>query len=34
MNKKKINIAYIDAANLDRAMKVLDWKMDYGRFRV
>lgn len=34
MNVKKVNIAYIDAANLDQALKVLDWKIDYGRFRV
>jgi hypothetical protein len=34
--KKKVNIAYIDAANLDRALKdeSMNWKMDYKRFRV
>ena len=34
MNSEKINIAYIDAANLDKALKSLDWKLDYERFRV
>ena len=34
MDKQKINIAYIDAANLDRALKSLNWKIDYERFRV
>ncbi|PCI29221.1 hypothetical protein COB55_02650 [Candidatus Wolfebacteria bacterium] len=30
----KINIAYIDAANLDQALKLtLGWKLDYQRFR-
>lgn len=28
------NIAYIDAANLDRALRDLHWKLDYRRFRV
>jgi len=33
--EKKINIAYIDAANLDRALKLTHkWKLDYARFRV
>jgi hypothetical protein len=32
---RKINIAYIDAANLDKALKLtLEWKLDYKRFRV
>ena len=30
----KINIAYIDAANLDKAMKGLGWQLDYQRFRI
>lgn len=30
----KINIAYIDAANLDKALKSLGWQLDYSRFRV
>jgi uncharacterized LabA/DUF88 family protein len=38
MNKSgdelKINIAYIDAANLDRALRDLNWKLDYKSFRV
>ncbi len=30
----KMNIAYIDAANLDQAMKAYaGWKLDYARFR-
>lgn len=33
--EEKVNIAYIDAANLDKALKLtLNWKMDYARFRV
>jgi uncharacterized LabA/DUF88 family protein len=32
--KGKINIAYIDAANLDKALNGLGWKLDYERFRV
>ncbi len=31
---KKVNIAYIDAANLDQALKIMEWKLDYKRFRV
>ncbi|MEX2053269.1 MAG: NYN domain-containing protein [Candidatus Paceibacterota bacterium] len=32
--KKKINIAYIDAANLDKALKnTLGWTLDYASFR-
>lgn len=31
---EKTNIAYIDAANLDQALRILQWEMDYGRFRV
>jgi uncharacterized LabA/DUF88 family protein len=34
VEKFKINIAYIDAANLDRALKDLEWKLDYKKFRV
>ena len=30
----KINIAYIDAANLDRAIRDLHWKLDYKKFRI
>jgi len=31
----KVNIAYIDAANLDKALRgYLGWKLDYKRFRV
>lgn len=30
----KTNIAYIDAANLDRALRDLRWKLDYKKFRV
>lgn len=34
--EKKINIAYIDAANLDRALRdpTINWKLDYSRFRI
>ena len=33
--KIRVNLAYIDAANLDKALKNhLRWKMDYKRFRV
>lgn len=33
--RKFINIAYIDATNLDKAIrKVLKWNLDYCRFRV
>ncbi len=31
---EKINIAYIDAANLDQALRSLQWELDYKRFRV
>ena len=35
MNDEKINIAYIDAANLDKALKLtLHWNLDYAKFRV
>ncbi len=30
----KTNIAYIDAANLDRALRDLHWKLDYKKLRV
>jgi len=34
-SNQKINIAYIDAANVDKALKLtLQWKLDYARFRV
>src|SRR3989344_4539330 len=33
--KKLVNIAYIDAANLDKALRLtLTWKLDYKKFRV
>lgn len=32
--KEKINIAYIDAANLDKALRSLGWVLDYASFRV
>lgn len=32
--KAKMSIAYIDAANLDRALRDLQWKLDYKKFRV
>lgn len=33
--KQKVNIAYIDATNLDKALRnVLQWTIDYKRFRV
>jgi uncharacterized LabA/DUF88 family protein len=31
---QKRNVAYIDAANLYNAVKDLDWRFDYKRFRV
>jgi hypothetical protein len=32
---KKVNIAYIDATNLDKALRnILKWKLDYKKFRV
>lgn len=35
MEPKKVNIAYIDAANLDKALRLsLNWRMDYARFRI
>ena len=35
MESEKINIAYIDGANLDKALKLrLQWTLDYARFRV
>lgn len=33
-DKKAINIAYIDATNLDKALKSHGWILDYKRFRV
>lgn len=30
----RANIAYIDGANLDRALGTLGWKLDYCKFRV
>lgn len=33
--QEQLNIAYIDAANLDKALRLkLNWKLDYARFRV
>ena len=33
--KKRVNIAYVDEANLDRALRnQLGWKLDYRKFRV
>lgn len=32
--KLRVNIAYIDAANLDQALRSLGWKLDYERFRI
>jgi hypothetical protein len=33
--KKLVNIAYVDAANLDKALRLtLLWKLDYKKFRV
>ena len=33
--KKLVNIAYIDAANLDKALRLtLTWKLDYKKFRI
>jgi len=35
MYKKENNIAYIDGANLDKALrKQLKWSLDYKRFRI
>lgn len=34
IENSKINIAYIDAANLDKSMKGLGWQLDYKKFRV
>ncbi len=31
---EKINIAYIDAANLDKAVKDAGWSIDYKKFRI
>ncbi|CAN5741079.1 hypothetical protein BH11PAT2_BH11PAT2_00650 [soil metagenome] len=31
---QRINIAYIDAANLDRSIRAIGWKLDYEKFRV
>ena len=33
-NKEDNNFAYIDGANLDKALKELDWALDYKRFRI
>jgi len=33
--KKLVNIAYVDAANLDKALRLtLLWKLDYKKFRI
>jgi len=34
MKNKENNFAYIDGANLHKAIKELDWLLDYARFRV
>lgn len=34
MNKEENNFAYIDGANLHKGIETLDWKFDYGRFRI
>jgi len=36
MNEEnRINIAYIDSANLDKSLKnYLGWKLDYKKFRI
>jgi uncharacterized LabA/DUF88 family protein len=33
-NSERINIAYIDAANLDKSIRAIGWKLDYQKFRV
>jgi len=33
-NIKKVNIAYIDAANLHKVAQSLEWELDYAWFRV
>ena len=32
--QKENNFAFIDAANLDKGIKSLNWRLDYKRFRV
>lgn len=32
--KKLVNLAYIDATNLDKALRDIGWKLDYKKFRV
>lgn len=34
MKKDKNNYAFIDSQNLNLSLKILDWKLDYARFRV
>jgi len=34
MQKKENNFAYIDGANLHKAIKELNWDLDYARFRI
>lgn len=35
ISKKPVNIAYIDAANLDQSLRrTLGWKLDYASFRI
>lgn len=34
MRERQNNIAYIDAANLHKGVQILDWELDYFRFRV
>jgi hypothetical protein len=34
-SEKRVNLAYIDAANLDQALRRdLDWRLDYRKFRI
>ena len=33
-NKRGNNFAYIDAANLNNALKELEWNLDYKKFRI
>ena len=34
MKPERNNVAYIDAANLDKGSRALGWEIDYKRFRV
>ncbi len=33
-DKKLVNLAYIDATNLDKALRELGWRLDYAKFRI